>query len=149
MQAVGGALSSDSEGGSSAAVDVSIAGLSFQVVVIAVFIGLTCEYVWRYRKGQRITPRTTPLSKGFKIFSWFMTISIILILIRCCYRIDELSEGYAGDLIHNEGLFIALEGVMILVAAYTLIIAHPGPVFADLDEDKVGREMTMVSDPEK
>ncbi|KAL8884680.1 MAG: hypothetical protein Q9215_007325 [Flavoplaca cf. flavocitrina] len=102
MQAVGGALSSDSEGGSSAAVDVSIAGLSFQVVVIAVFIGLTCEYVWRYRKGQRITPRTTPLSKG-----------------------------------------------MILVAAYTLIIAHPGPVFADLDEDKVGREMTMVSDPEK
>ena len=40
-----------------------------------------------------------------------MTISITLILIRCIYRIDELSEGYTGPLIRNEGLFIALEGV--------------------------------------
>lgn len=111
LQAVGGALSSVSEGGSDVAVNVSIAGLSFQVVVIVVFIALTGEYVWRYRKGQRLTTRTTPLSKGFKIFSYFMAISITFILIRCCYRIDELSEGYSGDLIHNEGLFIALEGV--------------------------------------
>ncbi|KAL8670187.1 MAG: hypothetical protein Q9168_005265 [Polycauliona sp. 1 TL-2023] len=147
LQAVGGALSSTSEGGSNAAVDVSIAGLSFQVVVIVVFICLTLEYVWRYRKGQKTAPRTTPLSKGFKIFSWFIAISILLILIRCCYRIDELSEGYGGPLIHNEGLFIALEGVMVLVAAYTLIIAHPGPVFADLDvEEKTPRAQT---DPEK
>ena len=29
----------------------------------------------------------------------------------CCYRIDELSDGYNGPLIHNEGLFIGLEGV--------------------------------------
>lgn len=149
LQAVGGALSSVSEGGSNAAVDVSIAGLSFQVVVIVVFIALTCEYVWRYRKGQRLTPRTTPLSKGFKIFSYFMTISITFILIRCCYRIDELSEGYGGHLIHNEGLFIALEGVMVLVAAYTLIIAHPGPVFAGLDQDHKVQDIQTPHDPEK
>ena len=76
-----------------------------------VFIALTLEYVYRYRKGQRVTPCTTPLSRGFKTFSIFMTISITLILIRCIYRIDELSEGYTGPLIRNEGLFIALEGV--------------------------------------
>ncbi|KAI4218951.1 MAG: hypothetical protein L6R36_008653 [Xanthoria steineri] len=149
LQAVGGALSSVSEGGSDAAVNVSIAGLSFQVVVIVVFIALTGEYVWRYRKGQRLTPRTTPLSKGFKIFSYFMAISITFILIRCCYRIDELSEGYSGDLIHNEGLFIALEGVMVLVAAYTLIVAHPGPVFAGLDEDQKVQDIQTPHDPEK
>ncbi|KAL8998120.1 MAG: hypothetical protein Q9169_002741 [Polycauliona sp. 2 TL-2023] len=152
LQSIGGALSSTSEGGSNAAVDVSIAGLSFQVVVIVVFIALTLEYIWRYRKGQKVTPRTTPLSKGFKIFSWFMTISITFILVRCIYRIDELSEGYEGDLIHNEGLFIALEGVMVLIAAYTLIIAHPGPVFAGLDVE-LGKTKTSsqaaVTDPEK
>ncbi|KAL8913010.1 MAG: hypothetical protein Q9171_002078 [Xanthocarpia ochracea] len=149
LQSVGGALSSTSDGDSNSAVNVSIAGLSFQVFVILVFIALTLEYVYRYRKGQRVTPRTTPLSRGFKTFSIFMTISITLILIRCIYRIDELSEGYTGPLIRNEGLFIALEGVMVLVAVYTLIIAHPGPVFADLDEDKIAQEPSRARDNEK
>ncbi|KAL8861795.1 MAG: hypothetical protein Q9178_001664 [Gyalolechia marmorata] len=149
LASVGGALSSTSEGDSNSAVNVSIAGLSFQVFVILVFIALTLEYVYRYRKGQRVTPRTTPLSRGFKTFSIFMTISITLILIRCIYRIDELSEGYTGPLIRNEGLFIALEGVMVLVAVYTLIIAHPGPVFADLDGDKIVQEPSRAHDSEK
>ncbi|KAL8772412.1 MAG: hypothetical protein Q9209_002363 [Squamulea sp. 1 TL-2023] len=78
-----------------------------------------------------------------------MTISITLILIRCIYRIDELSEGYTGPLIRNEGLFIGLEGVMVLVAVYTLIIAHPGPVFADLDEEKITQETRTERDSEK
>jgi hypothetical protein len=72
------------------------------------------------------------------------------------YRIDELSKGYTGGkLIHNQGMFIALEGVwvchfpaymlcafmfriwltilncrMVLVAVFALNIAHPGLVFA-------------------
>ncbi|KAL8707326.1 MAG: hypothetical protein Q9220_007638 [cf. Caloplaca sp. 1 TL-2023] len=111
LQAVGGALSSTSEGGSDAAVDVSITGLAFQVAVICVFIALALDYTLRYRKGQRVTPRTTPLSPKFKRFVLFLSISILFILIRCIYRIDELSDGYNGPLIHNEGLFIALEGV--------------------------------------
>ncbi|KAL8947286.1 MAG: hypothetical protein Q9222_006414 [Ikaeria aurantiellina] len=111
LQAVGGALSSTSEGGSDAAVDVSITGLAFQVFVICVFIALAIDYAWRYRKGQRVIPRTIPLSKKFKRFVLFLSISILFILIRCIYRIDELSDGYDGPLIHNEGLFIALEGV--------------------------------------
>lgn len=51
-----------------------------------------------------------PLPTGFKVFVVFLTAAIILILIRCAYRIDELSDGYNGPLIHNEPLFIALEG---------------------------------------
>ncbi|KAL8801578.1 MAG: hypothetical protein Q9182_004364 [Xanthomendoza sp. 2 TL-2023] len=131
LQSVGGALSSTSEGGSNAAVNVSIAGLSFQVATILVFIALALEYAYRYKKGQRQTPRTTSLPRGFKIFIIFLTISITLILIRCIYRIDELSEG------------------MVLVAIYTLLVAHPGPVFADLEEEKVVEEPTTAYDTEK
>ncbi|KAL8779970.1 MAG: hypothetical protein Q9213_006695 [Squamulea squamosa] len=149
LQSIGGSLSSTSEGSNNAAVNVSIAGLSFQVFVILVFIALTFDYVYRYRKAQRVTPRTIPLSRGFKIFSIFMTISITLILIRCIYRIDELSQGYSGPLIHNEGLFIGLEGVMVLIAVYTLVIAHPGPVFADLDEENILQETRVERDTEK
>lgn len=40
-------------------------------------------------------------------------------------------------------------GSMILVAIYTLVIAHPGPVFADLDGEKVMQDTTMETDAEK
>ena len=110
LQAVGGALSSTSSGGSKVAVDVSIAGLSFQVFTITVFIALAIEFALRYIGAQRGQQDKTPLPTGFKVFVIFLTAAIILILIRCAYRIDELSDGYNGPLIHNESLFIALEG---------------------------------------
>ncbi|KAL8916347.1 MAG: hypothetical protein Q9208_008571 [Pyrenodesmia sp. 3 TL-2023] len=136
LQSVGGALSSTSEGDSSAAVNVSIAGLSFQVFTLLVFIALTFEYAYRWQKARRATPSPTPLSRAFKVFVGFLSLATVLILIRCIYRIDELSEGYSGDLIHNEGLFIGLEGVMVLVALYCMIVAHPGPVFRSFDDEK-------------
>ena len=108
LQAAGGALSSGSGGGSKAAVDVSIGGLAFQVFTLCIFIALVAEYVSRYVKASK---SQTQLSGRFKIFSSFLALAILLILIRCAYRIDELSDGYNGPLIHNEPLFLGLEGV--------------------------------------
>ena len=45
------------------------------------------------------------------MFAGFLSLAITLFLIRCAYRIDEMSNGYNGPLIPNEGLFIGLEGV--------------------------------------
>ena len=108
MQSVGGALSSVSSGSSRTAVDVAIAGLSFQVFTLIIFIALAVEYGVRYWKAEG---RTAQLPRKFRIFIFFLLAAIILILIRCSYRIDELSDGYEGPLIHNQGLFIGLEGV--------------------------------------
>ena len=111
LQAVGGALSSTSSGSSNVAVDVSQAGLSFQVFTLVVFIALTVDYAIRYLQARRVEERKTPLPISFKVFVAFLSLAVLLILIRCAYRIDELSDGYSGPLIHNEGLFIGLEGV--------------------------------------
>ena len=111
LQAIGGALSSTSSGGSNTAVNVSIAGLSLQVFFIVVFITLVVEYTIRWRKGRRASAEKREISTTFKVFAGFLSAATVLILIRCCYRIDELSDGYSGPLIHNEGLFIGLEGV--------------------------------------
>ena len=108
MQSIGGALSSISSGGSKTAVDVAIAGLSFQVFTLVIFIALAAEYAFRYSKA--VGPESK-LPPRFKIFVLFLSASIILILIRCAYRIDELKDGYGGSLIHDQGLFIGLEGV--------------------------------------
>ena len=51
------------------------------------------------------------------MFVVFLSLAITLILIRCAYRIDELSDGYNGPLIHNEPLFIGLEGVYVLLSS--------------------------------
>ena len=80
------------------------------------------------------------MSGRFKIFAAFLSLSIVLILIRCAYRIDELSDGYNGPLIHNEGLFVGLEGVMIIVAVFCLAVAQPGPVFGWPARKGVGDE---------
>ena len=111
LQAVGGALSSTSSGGSKTAVDVSLAGLSFQVFTLCIFIALSIEFAISYIRARRIEQAKKSLPMRFKVFVVFLTAAIIFILIRCAYRIDELSDGYNGPLIHNEPLFLALEGV--------------------------------------
>ncbi|KAL8832219.1 MAG: hypothetical protein Q9191_000389 [Dirinaria sp. TL-2023a] len=133
LQAIGGALSSDSSGSNKTAVDVSVAGLSFQVFTLCIFIGLALEYAVRYRRAAHAGEQRN-VSPRFKIFVLFLSVAILLIFIRCVYRIDELSDGYGGPLIHDQGLFIGLEGVMVLVSVYCLAVAYPGPVFGTADK---------------
>lgn len=52
----------------------------------------------------------------------------LLILARCAFRCYELKDGYGGDAVADEGLFIGLEGVLVVVAAFALGIGHPGLV---------------------
>lgn len=46
-------------------------------------------------------------------FCVWLALATVFILIRCCYRVYELSEGYSRDseALRDEPLFIALEGV--------------------------------------
>jgi hypothetical protein len=113
LQATGGGMSSNSSGQSYQGVDIAIAGLSFQVFTLTVFICLATDYAIRYLRGRKAGEKEAriELSRKFKVFVGFLSFAILCILIRCVYRIDELSDGYSGPLIHNEGLFIGLEGV--------------------------------------
>ena len=106
-QAIGGAKSSYSSGADRSGVDISIFGLSFQVVIIFAFMALSIDFLVAFkRKGP---PTVLPLA--FKRFVIFLSLGITLILVRCCYRIDELSGGYGSAEFRDEGKFIGLEGV--------------------------------------
>jgi len=44
------------------------------------------------------------LSRAFDVFAGFLCLAIVLFLVRCCCRIDELSHRYSGEkakLVHN------------------------------------------------
>ncbi|KFY80200.1 hypothetical protein V499_00957 [Pseudogymnoascus sp. VKM F-103] len=131
LQSVGGALSSSSVGSDKSGEYITIAGLVFQVFTLTVFTAMALDYLFRYisyRKSQQVDQRRI-LSTRLGIFGVFFSASIIFILIRCCYRIAELGQGYSGSIFHKEGLFIGLESVMVILAVFALNIAQPGFAF--------------------
>ena len=104
LQGAGGGLSSSGTG--NVGVDVSLAGLAFQVFTLCVFIGLAADYILRWRRNG-----TTVLTNRFKLFATLLSLAVIFILARSAYRIDELSDGYNGSIFHDQASFIVLEGV--------------------------------------
>ncbi len=82
-----------------------MAGLVLQVVTLAIFVVLFVEYVVRFVRKQG----ARALTQRMKLFLGFLLLAVVLILVRCVYRIDELSDGYDGPLIRDEPLFMVLE----------------------------------------
>ncbi|KDN71368.1 putative RTA1 like protein [Colletotrichum sublineola] len=126
LQAAGGALSTTSSGSSTLGVDLSMAGLVLQVIVLVAFCAVFADYMVRYTRSDA----ARPLTRRDNLFFGFLALAIVLILARCAYRVDELSEGYSqSEKLTNEGMFIGLEGVLIICAVFALCIGHPGLVF--------------------
>ncbi|TDZ35758.1 Sphingoid long-chain base transporter RSB1 [Colletotrichum trifolii] len=144
LQAAGGALSTTSKGSSHLGVNLAMAGLVIQVVVLVAFCALFADYMIRYNRSGL----ARALTRREKLFFGFLALAITLILARCAYRVDELSEGYSNSTkITDEGLFIGLEGVLIILAVFALCVGHPGLVFGQkrLDGDRKVSSSTVES----
>ncbi|KAK3702293.1 hypothetical protein LTR37_015004 [Vermiconidia calcicola] len=129
LQAVGGAMSSTSNGASSVGANIALAGLIFQVITLVVFSTACIDYMFLSRHVWQ----AAALPLRFKVFCAFFTLATLLIVIRCSYRVYELSEGYTSDseALRDQPLFIGLEGVMVILAALCLVAAHPSALFKD------------------
>ncbi|KAF4487919.1 parasitic phase-specific PSP-1 [Fusarium agapanthi] len=125
LQGTGGGLSASSSGASQVGVDFAMAGLILQVIMLVAFSLLFGNYMFRYLKSKK----SRNLGSRDKLFFAFLAIAVLATLARCVFRTDELKEGYQGELIKHGDLFIALEGVLIVVAVFCLFVAHPGFFF--------------------
>ena len=107
LQAVGGAMSSTSNGDSTTGVNIALAGLAFQVFTLVAFAAFVVDYIIRSRSVWVATKYPTK----FIIFNVFLTLATILIFIRCSYRLYELREGYSQDseALRDQPLFLGLE----------------------------------------
>ena len=74
-------MSASSNGGSSAGVNIALAGLCFQVATLAFFLTAVVDYMVLSRHVWQPTKLPMP----FKIFCTFLGLAIILILTRCSY----------------------------------------------------------------
>ncbi|EDO15177.1 hypothetical protein Kpol_1017p11 [Vanderwaltozyma polyspora DSM 70294] len=73
--------------------------------------------------------RVSPERFSFKYFPLAFMLSVICVFVRCIYRLVEFSSGFLGNISVHEWYFIALDGIMMLIATVSLTIFHPGLAF--------------------
>jgi hypothetical protein len=138
--------------------NIMIAGLSFQVFSLLLFMALCADFALRVRKLPRSekneryeSMRRTRLFRGFLLgmlptvgsnhscnatsnssTRTALGVSTLFVFIRCCYRVAELQAGFGGALANNEAVFEVLEGPMIMVAVIALSVFHPGFCFGGM-----------------
>ncbi|KAL2870301.1 RTA1 domain-containing protein [Aspergillus lucknowensis] len=138
LQAVGGALScvATTQDAVNTGVNISLAGLVFQVFTLTTFTVTFLDYLNSCRRNRiHLEPAR------MKIFLGLLFLSIFFILLRCVYRVVELHEGYFSRFFRDEPLFIALESAIMGAAALTMNAGHPGLVFGK--KKKSSRETNM------
>jgi len=112
-----------------------IAGVVFQVVILAAFGLLLSDYTLRtYHRRDQLSSQAMTLfhRTSFRCFIFAIIVAYLGIFIRCVYRIPELTGGWRSELMRNETEFIILEGVMIVLSVLALTIFHPGFCFPAL-----------------
>ncbi|KAK8104083.1 RTA1 like protein-domain-containing protein [Apiospora kogelbergensis] len=146
LQAVGGALASiashtgdDKAPGS----NIMMTGLGFQVTTIAVFMALTADFALRtHRRVQEVgdgaalnqNPAVVKIRNSFKFRACLVALAVatLAILWRSTFRVVELSGGWTGELMAEQGLYYGMEGTMISVACLALNIFHPAVCFGEM-----------------
>jgi len=100
-------------GSGQAGIDIILVGLVYQIISLIAFIYLGVEFGMRLKKFNESEGKTIfgPGSGQLQIFFVFFCLSVFCLFIRCIYRFFELAGGLQGELLHDEILFIFLEGM--------------------------------------
>ncbi|RQM07441.1 hypothetical protein DH86_00002911 [Scytalidium sp. 3C] len=121
--------------------DIMIVGLSVQVFTLLIFILLCLDFARRtYTRYRSLgdaafdqNPHFRSLREGWRFKGFLVALSLATICIfwRSVYRVAELSEGWTGNLIRHQWLFLGFEGVMVIVACLSLNVFNPAYTFQE------------------
>ncbi|KAK4194546.1 RTA1 like protein-domain-containing protein [Triangularia verruculosa] len=131
--------------------NIMIAGLSFQVFILAVFVAVSGEFLLRVHNRKKTYGPDSGFEQAepaksirggfmFKGIIVALAVSTIAIFWRSCFRVAELSEGWNGPLMSREDLFIGFESVMIAIAVVVLNVFNPCMVFDVMMSSKWRKE---------
>ncbi|KAJ5107988.1 hypothetical protein N7456_004663 [Penicillium angulare] len=136
LQAAGGAVSSiakpTDQAMSDAGVNTMIAGLAFQVAALTLFTLLAADFAMRVRKCPKalLNENTETFRHSWRWMGFLLCLSlaVLTIYIRSCFRVAELQGGFTSDLANNQVALMILESAMVSFAVICLTIGHPGLV---------------------
>lgn len=142
LQGAGGGIAASADFGTDlqdVGTNLMLVGVIFQVVCLSFFGYFFGEYLFRtYRHRNEIAAEDVGLlcNNKFRLFIFAVVTAYLAILVRCAYRIPELSGGWRSELMRDEVEFIVLEGAMIVSAVASLTMFHPGFCFPALAEGR-------------
>ncbi|KEY71918.1 hypothetical protein S7711_09121 [Stachybotrys chartarum IBT 7711] len=162
IQAAGGGIASASTSGSTLGNNLLLAGVCFQVVNMVFCGGLILAYVWRRRRAlssgsartaddyastdsevppcwQGSSELVCRNGRNVRIFVWGLVVAYITIVIRCTYRIPEMTLGWGSTLMQNEATFMSLDGAMLIIACGALTACHPAFFFSFMGRNSKGK----------
>ncbi|KAI5240882.1 parasitic phase-specific protein PSP-1 [Aureobasidium subglaciale] len=119
LQGTGGAISAAAANGTSKklldlGVNVMIAGLSSQVITLAIFALLAAVFFVRVAQNEvMLSPSANHIWQdgGFRCFMLSAVAAFLFVFIRCAYRIAELKDGWGSAIMRREDEFIILDSV--------------------------------------
>ncbi|KAJ6599405.1 RTA1 like protein-domain-containing protein [Mycena sp. CBHHK59/15] len=131
VQGAGGGIASTASdlSGTKLGSNIMLAGIVFQFATIIIYCCLAAEFLSRYRNNLPL--KSTPSGRGMvdsKVQTMIgaLAFSTLVLFIRSIYRIIELASGWNGRVFRTEVYFNVLDGGMVVLAIFTINIAHPG-----------------------
>lgn len=138
LQGAGGGLSSG-DLSSNLGVNLTIAGLAFQVFTMVVFQALWYMFIrniiaaYKAKGDNAFNPDFVHIrARGVKYQIALMaavSISLILIFIRSIYRLVEMGFGYGSTLADTEIYFMFFEGLLMSLSCVLMTVCHPGLMY--------------------
>ena len=101
-----------------AANNILLAGLAYQVVAMTVFMVIAAAFIARARDAIRQNRLFVPVS--------VLTAATLLIYVRTVFRLAETGQGLFGSLQSHEIYFALLEVVPVILAVLLFGVWHPG-----------------------
>ena len=154
LQAAGGGLAATADGKMSQLKlgdHLMMAGICWQVATLVVFGTMVTDFLLRRfifsgsKKPLSPAAQETASQLKFKLFTVALTISYFAILIRCVYRIAEMSGGWRNSIMQNEPLFIGLDSTLVAIATVLQTFVHPGFCFKAFTEKEILKDEKHMS----
>ncbi|GME81675.1 unnamed protein product [Ambrosiozyma monospora] len=133
VQSSGGGLAAKAESGNAnLGFNIMLGGLILQVITMTVFMVMVGRYFSkvhanRFNLDQKYVG--IRISGFFQAVMWSILAAILLIYIRSIYRVAEMANGWGSDIMHNETLFLVLDGFLCVLAIVLLTVFYPGFAF--------------------
>ncbi|KAI0724209.1 RTA1-domain-containing protein [Cerioporus squamosus] len=115
---------------------IFLAGLALQLASFAFFVLVSLRFLYRVKTREPNTwamDADKPWHRDWRSLSYVLLISSVGILIRCIYRVIELSQGYRGHLATTEAFFYGLDSLPLFVAVAVYTPFWPGRMIPSID----------------
>ncbi|KAI0374517.1 RTA1-like protein [Pilatotrama ljubarskyi] len=116
---------------------IFLAGLALQLASFALFIMLALRFHYRIKTMDPhiwTVDAGKPWHQDWRMLGFVLLVSSVGILIRCVYRVIELSQGYLGHLATTEAFFYGLDSLPLFIAIVVYIPFWPGRMIPTIDD---------------